>query len=343
MGIASSTTFIIVHGATVGATAGATAPDEADTLRQVAEIGDVLTGLGARVEVLPLGLDLSPLVRLAQRRPAVVVNLVESLAGRGRLVHLVPAVLESLGLATTGCPARALATASDKPFAKQMMRAAGIATPDWLSSRDAPPRDGTWIVKSAWEHASIGLDAGSVVAAADVADGLAGRAARFGGDWFAERYIEGREFNVSLLAGPLGVARPEILPVAEMKFIDFPDGAPRIVDYAAKWDESSDAYRNTVRDFDLPNGDAALLAELVRLSRACWCCFGLAGYARVDFRVDAAGRPWVLEVNANPCLSSDAGFMAAADRAGLTQEQVVMRLLGAAGVFVSAAESCLTA
>jgi len=45
--------------------------------------------------------------------------------------------------------------------------------------------------------------------------------------------------------------------------------------------------------------------------------FGLRGYARVDFRVDAQGRPWILEINANPCLSPDAGFAAALARAGI--------------------------
>src|SRR3546814_4317520 len=97
-------------------------------------------------------------------------------------------------------------------------------------------------------------------------------------------------------------------------FVDFPPGRPRIVDYEAKWAPESDAYANTPRRFDLAADDAALAAELSRLALDAWHLFGLAGYARVDFRVDAAGRPTILEVNLNPCLAPDAGFAAPAAR-----------------------------
>src|SRR5690606_1363693 len=75
---------------------------------------------------------------------------------------------------------------------------------------------------------------------------LAARRAEFGGRWFAERYIEGREINVGLLAGPEGA---RVLPVAEIDFGAFPATKPRIVGYAAKWDAESFEYRNTPRRF----------------------------------------------------------------------------------------------
>lgn len=305
-------------------------PEETDTLRQVAEIGDALTATGATVDVLPVDLDLSPLAELALKRPDAVFNLVEALSGKDRLIHLVPAVLESFGVPVTGCSAQALFATSNKPRSKQLMRQAGIPTPDWILPGESA-HDGTWIVKSVWEHASVGLDSGSVVGAEKVATTLDERAAQFGGDWFAEHFVDGREFNVSLLGGPRHRHEPEVLPIAEMNFVGFPAGVPQIVDYAAKWDENSDAYRNTVRGFELPEDDEALLADIAGIARACWQCFGIEGYARVDFRIDESGRPWVLEVNCNPCLTSDAGFMAAASRGGLSQQQVVMRLLAAGG------------
>lgn len=313
----------IVH----GVVAHAPSPDEADTLRQAEEIGAALRSLGYTVDVVPVGLDLSVLAPLAESRPEVVFNLVEALDGKGSLVHLVPAVLESFGLRVTGCSSAALFAASNKPFAKNLMRQAGIPTPDWSMRGDKPAGDGTWIVKSVWEHASIGLDAGSVVPGGMVSATLADRARRFGGEWFAERYIEGREFNIALLGGPAGTGDPQVLPIAEMTFQNFPAGVPRIVDYAAKWDETSAAYRNTVRRFEFSDEDLPLRARLAEVSVACWRCFGLGGYARVDFRVDAQDRVWALEVNANPCLAGDAGYMAAAERAGLTLPQVVARLL----------------
>jgi D-alanine-D-alanine ligase len=69
------------------------------------------------------------------------------------------------------------------------------------------------------------------------------------------------------------------------------------------------------------------LGRLRELARQCWQLFALRGYARVDFRVDPQGRPWVLEVNTNPCLSPDAGFLAAAAQAGLSPMDVIRRIV----------------
>jgi GNAT superfamily N-acetyltransferase len=82
-----------------------------------------------------------------------------------------------------------------------------------------------------------------------------------------------------------------------------------------------------VRVFPHGAADAALLARLRAISLAAWRICGLRGYARVDLRLDEHGEPYVLEVNANPCLSADAGFMAAAGEAGLTAREVVGRIL----------------
>ena len=155
------------------------------------------------------------------------------------------------------------------------------------------------------------------------------RARRLGGVCFAEHYIEGRECNLALLAGPHG---PELLPPAEIVFDNFPPGMPRILDYRAKWDEQSFACRHTRRSFDFPPADGPLLARLEQLALACWRIFRLNGYARVDFRIDAAGAPWILEVNANPCLSTEAGFCAALERAAIPFREAVRRIVADSAV-----------
>jgi D-alanine-D-alanine ligase len=313
-----------------GAAAARGGPDEADTLVQVETVQGALTSLGYAVTLMAVDLDMAPVARLARRRFDLVFNLVESLRGDGRLIHLVPAVLESAGVAFTGAPAAAIAASTDKILAKRLMRDAGIPTPEWCDGEsigDLADPHARYIVKSVCEDASIGLDAGSVMAVTDVHLALAERRSRFGGDWFAERYINGREFNLSILEGSRG---PQVLPVAEIHFVDYPAGRPRIVDYEAKWLTGSFAFDHTPRHFIEEGADTGLVEELRRLALACWRLFGLRGYARVDFRVDAAGQPWVLEVNANPCLSPDAGFMAAAERAGLTVTDVIAMIAAAA-------------
>jgi D-alanine-D-alanine ligase len=311
----------------LGRDAGA---DAADTILQAETVAAALADLGFACIQLPVSLDLESARRqLRQIDPSFVFNLVESLAGTGRLLHLVPAMLEVAGLPFTGSSAEAVYVTNAKPLSKRLMAAAGIATPDWQDAASAggapPPEPGPWIVKSVAEHASIGLDDEAVVRDAALLPALIAKRRRaIGGDWFVEQFVEGREFNVALLAGPQG---PEVLPIAEMCFVNFPPGKPRIVDYAAKWQADSFGYNNTPRNFDLPAADAPLLSELRDISLACWRLFDLKGYVRVDFRVDAEGKPWVLEVNANPCISPDAGFAAAAARRGLSSTDIVARII----------------
>jgi len=315
-----------------GAVAADAAPDEQDVLVEVDTVQQALTALGFAPVAVPLTLDLEAVRRrLLHLRPAFVFNLVESVEGLGRLIHLAPALYESLGLPYTGAGSEAMYLTSNKPLAKRLLAAAGIATPEGIEPAtqglSAPGFPGPYIVKSVWEHASIGIDESSVVDdARKLAAVVRKRQRRFGGEWFAERFIDGREFNLSLVGGPDGV---ELLPPAEMLFVDYPAGKRRIVDYAAKWHAGSFEFCNTVRRFEFDAADGPLLAELERVAKTCWRLFDLSGYARVDCRVDAAGRPWVLEINVNPCLSPDAGFAAAAARRGLDLAAVLRRIIAA--------------
>jgi GNAT superfamily N-acetyltransferase len=100
-----------------------------------------------------------------------------------------------------------------------------------------------------------------------------------------------------------------------------------MVGYRAKWDPASFEYQHTPRRFDFPPEDTPLLLRLRELCLQCWELFTLGGYARVDFRVDHQGNPWILEVNANPCLSPDAGFAAALGQAGISFDQAIAQIL----------------
>jgi len=268
--------------------------------------------------------------------PSFIFNLVESLEGDGRLIHIAASLLDTLGVVYTGAPADALYVTSNKRLAKRWLERWGMPTPESYSEADLRgadrPLGGRYILKSAWEHASIGLGPDSIVAPESSLELLAElerRLPALGGEGFAESYVDGREFNISLLASAEG---PEVLPPAEMRFVDYPPEKPKMVDYRAKWEEASFEFQHTRRSFDFPDGDRSLLLRLADLARKCWGLFGLRGYARVDFRVDEAGRPWVLEINANPCISPDAGFVAAAERKGLSYRGLVERILQDSGI-----------
>jgi len=310
-------------------------PDEQDGLDQARSVALQLAAAGHEPTRVPIDLDLAAAARaLGSLAPDLVVNLVESLAGSGRLIHLAPALLEVLGLRFTGASSAAMFATTRKVLAKRLLAGAGLPTPAWVEAGTPVPADarpGLWILKSVCEDASIGLDDKAVVAVRDpgrLPALIAERAARLGDEVFAEEYVEGREFDLSLLAKGDDL---EVLPPAEILFEDFAAGKPRIVGYAAKWEVESFEYSHTPRHFDFPAGDGPLLAELERLARRAWSLFGLSGYARVDLRVDPDGRPWILEVNANPCLSEDAGFAAAAARANIALRGVIERIVATAG------------
>jgi D-alanine-D-alanine ligase len=303
-----------------------------DVLAQAGLVSGALTNLGLAHDVVAIGAR--GVDAAAINGASVVFNLVESPPGRPQFQAEAAADLESLGVKLTGSPAAVIAATTDKVATRDRLRRAGVRVapggvldperPDLLELVQPP-----WILKPACEDASLGLDDDAVTS--DPATAILRAyelAERFPGQpLLIEHMLDGREFNLSMIAGPEG---PRLLPPAEMTFVDYPPGRPRIVGWEAKWDESSFAYRHTVRRF-LGADDARLAEELAELATAAWKATGVAGYARVDIRADDAGTLHVLEVNANPCISPDSGFMAAASRSGLAPHEVVGRILVAAG------------
>lgn len=308
-------------------------PDHRDVLEQVRAVGEVLGAMGYIPIKLGISLDMAALEKnLKALSPVFVFNLVESISGCGRLIHLAPSVLDFLGIPYTGSSADVLYLTSNKEVSKRLLKSLNLPTPGAIfqeyNPMDSIPRIGeSYIIKSVWEHASMGIGDDSVVVVDDKAQLyqiMASRNKTLGGNCFAEEFIEGREFNLSLLTSPKG---PEMLPPAEIRFDQYPSGKRKIVDYKAKWEPSSFEYHHTLRSFRFSPKDEPLLKNMENLAVKCWYLFGIRGYARVDFRVDHGNRPWILEVNANPCLSPDAGFAAAAARAGLALPEIIERIV----------------
>jgi D-alanine-D-alanine ligase len=326
---------LIAHNAVA---AGADSAD-IDVLTQVAAVETACRDLAYLCATVPCDLDLQTLVAAVNEfEPTVVFNLVESLAGRDQLAWLVPALLETLHIPCTGTAAVPLNLSNDKLRTKQRLQLAGLPTPGWHTLESLQKTNGCgvrfiagqYILKASGEHASLGLDDSAVVhadSAERLRELLQQQAAKLSKPCFAEQFIAGREFNLSLLADG---ARVQVLPPAEIEFLGFPPDKPRIVGYAAKWSAGTFEYHQTPRRFDFPEGDRPLLALLSTLARSCWQVLELGGWVRIDFRIDDAEQPFILEVNTNPCLSPDAGFAAAVERAGLTLTNAVERIITAA-------------
>lgn len=309
-------------------------PDEGDTLAAAQDVAAALEQEGHTAGIIELELARvgESIVRLGELHPDVVINLIEDIGGLGELNYLGPALLEVAGYTFTGCSSRALTLTQDKTLAKTIFHAHGIPTPAWCDMRGSHIAGNSsgegfkFLLKPVSSDSSIGIHEDELKFCCGV--GQAVKSVRdYGGKVFAERFIDGREFNISILEGAAGA---EVLPPAEINFIGYGDNRPRVVGYKAKWIADSYEYSHTPRTFDFPEEDRELLKVVSDLALRCWSVFDLSGYARVDLRVDKFGNPWVLEINANPGIGPDSGFVAAAQRSGLSYRGIVSRLLSAA-------------
>jgi D-alanine-D-alanine ligase len=297
-------------------------------------IADAIERLGHVQSRIACTLDLVNVrEQIRQIQPQVVFNRVESLGGSDQLAGAITLLLDAMQIPYTGSRTSALMTTSDKLTTKKRLRWAGLPTPQWWTADSPTACDKTSnrprqvIFKAVLEHASFKMDDSAVLAISDLGEirgQIRERAASSNRPFFAEDFITGREFNLSILAGLKG---PRVLPPAEIDFSAFPDGKPRIVGFDAKWNAGCFEFEYTPRRFDFPRDDEELLKRLTELSLECWNLFELRGYARVDFRVDDDNRPWILEVNANPSLAPDAGFAAALTRAEISYDQAIQAIL----------------
>jgi len=303
------------------------AESEAGVLDEVEVVRRALHKL--RIPCRALGVrrfDELPGVLAAADEP-VVFNLIEGFWADAQQANVVPAVVHSYGKACTGNDTPGLLFSLDKWQSKILLAAAGIPTPKGLlvpPGRPIPTRDlfeGPYIVKPVQADGSEGISNASLVSGRGPAlRRIVQRLhEQLGQPALIEQYIDGRELNVSVISrrGEL-----EVLSPAEIDFGDFGVDRPRIIGYEAKWLVESFEYQHTPRI--LPARLPRRLTERIRALAAASCralsCFE---YCRVDFRLDPANRPYVLEVNANCDIAPDAGFAAALEAAGISFEAFV--------------------
>lgn len=272
------------------------------------------------------------LAHLASARPDVVFQLAESIGGEARFEAAAAWLLEWARIPYTGSGPVAITLALEKPRTRAVLQTEGVPVPGGFTLRDAgsalPPlfaRSGTaaWIVKPSREDASHGIELSSVVRSERELRARADHViTTYRQPALVEEFVDGREFNVSLLANERGL---EVLPIAEIDFEHFPAGAPKLVTFDAKWDETSAEYLGSpsVAAVGL---DPEVERALAGRARAAFEAIGLAGYGRIDLRLDPERGPLVLDVNPNPDLSPGAGLSKAAARGGLPHEQLLARI-----------------
>jgi D-alanine-D-alanine ligase len=274
--------------------------DEFDLSAAAHSIAAVLPGAvaaGVRGEISEI------LALLTAHRPDVVFNACEAPLGRPALEAHVAALLEWLGVRFTGSGSETLALCRRKDRAKAVMAAVGVPS----------PRENVFpcIVKPADEDGSAGIHAASIC---EDAGALERVKARLAGPALVEEFLPGREFAVALW----GADAPQHFSIGETLFLN----GLRLNTYSAKWRPDSEDFANSPISYTSAI-DPPLREAIFRAARGAWTAVGARGYIRVDIRLDAAEKPFVLDVNPNPELGPGVGICRAAQEAGWTWERFV--------------------
>jgi D-alanine-D-alanine ligase len=310
--------------------AGAAVEDSSDPglTDQVDEIQKILQRQFEQVECLPFSRDFArALRRILQLGPDIILNFVEALAGDVNFESHVAGAYEILDIEFTGNRALTLGNCLNKLKTKQILRSLGVRSPRCMLARlngrlaesDVKLKF-PLILKLNKEDASIGISENSVVN-----DFVALQAQldflfhEFRQDVLVEEYLPGRDISASILGD-------RVLPLSEISYRELPEGLPRIVTYEAKWAPHSDYYRGTVPVCPA-EVDAELRALIEKNAIAAFNALDCRDYARVDFRLSQRNIPHVIDVNPNPDLSPEAGFIRSASHAGLGYEEVLFILV----------------
>ncbi len=304
------------------------AESDAGVMDEVKAVASALTGLGIPHRIAAVD-ALTALPELLKSAPEpLVVNLVENFPDRPNDAMQVPTVCEAFGKECTGNESSCQTLALDKWRTKAVLQAAGLPVPAGtlcpVGAKAKPDFPAPWIVKPLFADASEGIHASSVIRGQ--ASALNKAVARVHQDFnhpaLVEQFFGDREINIAILQKGNHITA---LPVAEIEFRDFGKDRPRIVDYAAKWHTDTFEYKNTVRvvPAKLP---ARLALQLRQAALDAWQTLGCRDYARVDFRLNRAGKFVILEVNPNPDISPDSGFDAALKAEGIPYRKFVQAL-----------------
>jgi D-alanine-D-alanine ligase len=298
--------------------------ERAVSLRSGAHAEDALERLGH--DVLAIDVDEQLVAALCEAEPDAALIALHGPDGEDGTVQ---SLLEAIGVPYTGSAPAACMCCTDKALAKQLMRGAGIPTPDFdpiqeasiksLGAADALPRiertlGFPLVVKPARLGSALGI---KFARTSDELPGALVGAFSYDSKILVERYVRGRDLAVSVLDGPAG---PTPLPIVE--------AVPReedFYDYEARYEIGMTTF---VCPAELPDDTTARAQEL---ALDVYRLLGCHGVARVDLLLDEqTGELWVLETNIVPGMTETSLLPQAADAAGIGFDELIARVLQSA-------------
>jgi D-alanine-D-alanine ligase len=301
---------------------------ENEVLETVEQVESTLRDAGYQTSRLGVNRDPEALFAgLRKLRPDVVFNLFEGTGDQGYTESYVAGILEWLGLPFTGSQAHTLCLARHKHLTKHLLTGAGLPTPRFFVVESLPlsacPLGWPVIVKPALQDASVGLDQGSVVTDQEnLEKRVASLLRQYGPPVLVEEFIRGREFNVAVVERPA----LQVLPVSEILFHEPGPGYWPIVTYDAKWKPGTVDYEATP-PVAVAKVSRRLNERLQSLARQAFHLLGCRDYGRIDFRVTAKGKVYILEVNPNPDFNPSAGFTGSLSAVGVTHGRFTLEMV----------------
>lgn len=301
------------------------AVQEADRLASgLGELGHPVATVAVR------NADLAACLGSYDPREWIVFNWCEELPGMPHSDARVAEILESAGFTYTGSTPEVLRLSWDKIEMKKLLEKRDLPTPHWRLYADADPGD--WcrfpaMVKPAQEHCSMGVTTDAVVRdAGELRTRIACILDTFRQPALVEDFIDGREFHVTLW----GNDDVRMLPVAEMDFSRFDNVRDRLCTYESKFHPGSRHYEGIQLRLPAPLSEAEQ-DRLFDTARAAYRAYHCRDFARLDIRL-REGVFYILDINPNPDISSDASMACAAEAAGFSFGAMGSHLIGLAAV-----------
>lgn len=297
---------------------------EYDHASTVEVISQAIASQGYRVK--KIGNAASVLENINNLDVDIVFNISEGgITGRNRESQ-VPILLEMVGIPFVGSDALTLGITLDKIMAKKIFLAEGIPTPKFFeikspeSISDTDHLDFPLIVKPRFEGSSKGLTESSRVANPEELKKQAEHIlANYKQPALVEEFITGTEFTVVIM----GNDPPQVMSPVQVEI----DGSTELNE---KFYTFARINSDRLKYICPARVSSQLMQALSLYALKTYQAVESLDFGRVDFRVDKQGRPFVLEINPLPCLSTEDVFPLVAKASGMTYEEIIGKILESA-------------
>jgi D-alanine-D-alanine ligase len=289
---------------------------------------DTLKTLGYHTEMIKINGSLNSLKKGLEKlfvTQTLVFNLCDGFKGEITAQACVTRLITALSFPQTGSPENIILNCTDKAKAKEILRLAGLPTPDYQIFEQPSGQiniNFPVIVKPLFEDGSIGINSDSVAQTPeDTFHQIDYVIQNYEQPALVEEFISGREISVSVW----GNSKLNVLPMIEHDFSLVADPLAHVLTYEAKWIPDYYYGQSIVWrcPAEIPDEMNRSLADT---AKKAYRALGLRDFARIDFRY-YQGIPYILDINEIPDLHPEAGFAQSALAAGYSYEAMVQNIL----------------